>query len=108
VWALPSHTENFAVAAAEAMAAGLPVVLSPQVNIAPDAAAAGAAIVTRKDAADLGDQLVRLLDDAALRQRLGARARVHATRYDWGGIGAELVHIYRDVVADGGCQRVAA
>ena len=90
------------------MAAGLPVVLSPQVNIAPDAAAEGAAIVTRNDAADLGDQLVRLLDDAALRHRLGESARVHARRYDWGGIGAELVDMYCDVVADRGWQRVAA
>jgi glycosyltransferase involved in cell wall biosynthesis len=108
VWALPSHTENFAVAAAEAMAAGLPVVLSPHVNIASDAAAAGAAIVTRDDATDLGEQLVRLLDDATLRQRLGDRAREHAKGYDWGRIGAELVRIYRDVVASGEGQRVAA
>src|SRR5207253_986267 len=56
VWALPSHTENFAIAAAEAMAAGLPVVLTPHVNIASEAAAAGAAIVTRADASDLGPQ----------------------------------------------------
>jgi glycosyltransferase involved in cell wall biosynthesis len=108
VWALPSHTENFAVAAAEAMAAGLPVVLTPHVNIASDAAAAGAAIVTRADAADLGTQLVRLLDDAALRQRLGVRAREHAKQYDWGRIGVELSRIYRDVVASSEGHRAAA
>jgi glycosyltransferase involved in cell wall biosynthesis len=99
VWALPSHTENFAVAAAEAMAAGLPVVLTPHVNIAPDAARAGAAIVTRADASDLGDQLVRLLDDASLRRQFGNRAREHAKQYDWGRIGVEFVRIYRDVLA---------
>lgn len=108
VWALPSHTENFAVAAAEAMAAGLPVVLTPQVNIAADAAAAGAAIVTRADAADLAAQLVRLLGDARLRQRLGERAREHAKQYDWGRIGAELARIYRDVLGMSEARRVAA
>jgi glycosyltransferase involved in cell wall biosynthesis len=99
VWALPSHTENFAIAAAEAMAAGLPVVLSPQVNIAGEAAVAGAAIVTRHDAADLGEHLVRLLDDEAERLRLGMRAREHAKRYDWGRLGGEYVRIYNDVIA---------
>jgi glycosyltransferase involved in cell wall biosynthesis len=104
VWALPSHTDSFAVAAAEAMAAGLPVVLTPQVKIASEAASAGAAIVTRADAADLGEQLVRLLDDLSLRQRLGARAREHAKQYDWGRVGLEFVRIYRDVVATSGRQ----
>ena len=108
VWALPSHTENFAIAAVEAMAAGLPVVVTPHVNIAPDAARAGAAIVTRPDASDLGHQLVRLLDDASLRQRLGDRAREHAKQYDWGRVGLEFGRIYRDVVATSEGRRVAA
>jgi glycosyltransferase involved in cell wall biosynthesis len=107
-WALPSHTENFAVAAAEAMAAGRPVVLTPQVNIASDAAGAGAAVVTRPDAADLGEQLVRLLDDSSLRQQLGERAREHAKRYDWGRVGAELARVYREVVADREVHDIAA
>jgi glycosyltransferase involved in cell wall biosynthesis len=108
VWALPSHTENFAVAAAEAMAAGLPVVLTPQVNIAAEAAAAGAAVMTQPDASDLGQQLIRLLDDRELRRRLGMRAREHAKRYDWGELGADYVRIYNDVTAGHRVGRVAA
>jgi len=108
VWALPSHTDSFSIAAAEAMAAGLPVVLTPRVNIARDAATAGAAIVTRPNAADLGEQLVRLLDDGSLRQRLGNRAREHAKQYDWGRVGLEFVRIYREVVATSEGQRGAA
>ncbi len=108
VWALPSHTENFAVAAAEAMAAGLPVVLTPQVNIASDAEDAGAAVVTRTDAADLGKQLVRLLDDAELRRSLGQRAREHAKAYDWAHLGAEYARAYKEVIARHRGNRVAA
>jgi len=33
---LPSHQENFGIAVAEALACGKPVLLSDQVNIAPD------------------------------------------------------------------------
>jgi glycosyltransferase involved in cell wall biosynthesis len=90
------------------MAAGLPVVLTPQVNIARDAAAAGAAVVTQPDAADLGQQISRLLDDEALRGRLGMQAREHAKRYDWGRLGAEYVRVYKDVIAGHEVTRAAA
>jgi glycosyltransferase involved in cell wall biosynthesis len=42
VFVLPSYHENFGLAAAEALASGLPVVLSDQVGIAEDVAKAGA------------------------------------------------------------------
>ncbi len=46
VWVLPSHSENFGIAAAEALAAGRAVIVSPNVNIAPEIAAAGAGVVS--------------------------------------------------------------
>jgi glycosyltransferase involved in cell wall biosynthesis len=42
---LPSHQENFGVAVVEALACGLPVVISDKVNISPEIAADGAGIV---------------------------------------------------------------
>ena len=42
---LPSHQENFGVAVVEALACGLPVVISDKVNIAPEIASDGAGIV---------------------------------------------------------------
>jgi glycosyltransferase involved in cell wall biosynthesis len=108
IWALPSHTENFAVAAAEAMAAGLPVILTPQVNIAREAATAGAAVMTRPDAADLAEQLIRLLDDSTERQRLGMRAREYAKRYDWARVAAEYAQMYSDVIQGHRDNRAAA
>jgi glycosyltransferase involved in cell wall biosynthesis len=45
VFALPSHQENFGVAVAEALACGLPVLLSDRVNIWREIAADGAGLV---------------------------------------------------------------
>jgi glycosyltransferase involved in cell wall biosynthesis len=42
---LPSHQENFGIAVVEALAAGRPVLVSDQVNIAPQVAAAGCGLV---------------------------------------------------------------
>jgi glycosyltransferase involved in cell wall biosynthesis len=45
LFALPSHQENFGVAVAEALACGLPVLISTRVNIAEEVLAAGAGFV---------------------------------------------------------------
>jgi len=42
---LPSHQENFGIAVAEALACGLPVLISDQVNIAPEIEADGCGLV---------------------------------------------------------------
>ena len=97
VWALPSHTENFGVAVVEAMAVGLPVVISPQVNIAREIAEAGAGIVCERTPEAFAAQIIALLDDASTRVSLGGRARAFARRYDWSEVAPQLARMYASV-----------
>ena len=75
VFALPSYSENFGIAVAEAMAAGVPVVVSDQVAVHRDIAAAEAGLVVRCDAAHLSQALLQLLGDGDLRKSMGQRGK---------------------------------
>jgi glycosyltransferase involved in cell wall biosynthesis len=98
VWALPSHSENFGLAVAEALAAGLPTVISPGVNLARDAEAAGAVLVAPTEPEPLADALASVLGDAELRRRLSDGARVFARGYDWTAVAPRWVAMYEGVM----------
>jgi glycosyltransferase involved in cell wall biosynthesis len=99
VWALSSHTENFGIAVAEAMAAGRAVVASPGVNLAEDIAAADAGMVVEAGAEPFGEALTRVIRDSELRARLERRAPKFAARYDWSVVAPELLEMYRRAAA---------
>jgi glycosyltransferase involved in cell wall biosynthesis len=96
LFVLPSYQENFGIAVAEAMAAGLPVVISDRVNIHAEVAAAGAGGVVPANADALADELSRWLGDSQRRRMAGGRAREFArTHYDWAAIAQRWVGHYR-------------
>ena len=78
----PSRREGYGVVAREAMAHARPVVATA-VGGLPDAVEDGVTglLVPPNEPAALRAALLRLLDDAALRQRLGAAARERARRH---------------------------
>ena len=69
----PSYRENFGMAVAEAMALGVPVVVSDRVNICDDIASTGAGLVVPRDVAQLADAIVRVLDDPRTMGEAGRR-----------------------------------
>jgi glycosyltransferase involved in cell wall biosynthesis len=76
VFAFPSHNEAFGLALIEAMAAGLPTVSSDCDGVL-DIVVEGQTglMVAPKDGARLADATARLLEDAALRERMGHAGR---------------------------------
>lgn len=75
VFALPSRGENFGISVVEAMACGLPVLISDQVGICPEITAAEAGIVTQCDSREIAVALERLIDDPDLRRRFGEHGK---------------------------------
>jgi glycosyltransferase involved in cell wall biosynthesis len=76
VFALPSHQENFGVAVAEALACGVPVLISDKVNIWRDVAAGGCGLIDSDEQAGTNRLLARWMTMApAEQERMRMRAR---------------------------------
>ncbi|HEX2202894.1 MAG TPA: glycosyltransferase family 4 protein [Longimicrobium sp.] len=82
---MPSRFEGFGMVAAEAMAAGVPLVAAAAGSL-PEVVGDGGVLVPPGDAHALAREVARLLDDAAERERLSAAARVSAERFRWGRV----------------------
>ncbi len=98
VFALPATGEGQPMAALEAMAAGLPVVLSPGCNLH-EAAEFGGGFEVEASASAFAEKLGPLLRDAQLREAMGRRARrLVAERYAWDGIAQRLEDLYASLL----------
>lgn len=98
-FALPSHSENFGNAVLEAMAVGLPVVVTPEVGLAAIVAEVGAGRVVPGESAAWSLALQEILSDEARRAELGRRgAAVARKRFGWDAIAARMAAVYREVV----------
>ena len=98
IFVLPSYSENFGNAVVEAMAAGVPVVVSDQVGIHAEIAAARAGAVVPCDARLLARQLLDLLADANLCLSMGQNGRnLSASRYSPDAVGAQMLHLYNEI-----------
>lgn len=99
IFVLPSYSENFGIAAVEAMGAGLPVIVTTEVGIADEIAEAGAGTVVAPGATALQQALAQLCADGALRDAMGARGRALArSRYSTEATTRALIDLYRDVI----------
>lgn len=99
IFALPASGEGQPMAALEAMAAGLPALLTRGCNM-DEVASAGAGYVLEASVESLTDKLKALLGDANLRRTMGARARrLVEERYTWDEAAARLERVYEGMLA---------
>jgi len=94
LFVLPAIGEGLPLAALEAMAVGLPVILSPDCHL-PDVLPAGAGMVVEPLVEPLADALRALLPDADLRWAMGAAARamIHE-RFTWVAVAQKMDQVY--------------
>ncbi len=99
---LPSYSENFGIAVAEASACSLPVVISDAVNIWEDYRDAAAGLVSGTDVDAVAANIATLLDDPARARAMGANGRrLVETKYTWDAVAADLEAAHAAILENG-------
>jgi phosphatidylinositol alpha 1,6-mannosyltransferase len=93
----PSTREGFAQVNAQALATGLPLVITDSPGNV-DAARYGGALVARaEDAADMAEKLICLVVDVGRRKVLGAQAREAGRQFAWSRIAEQYLELFEDL-----------
>jgi glycosyltransferase involved in cell wall biosynthesis len=78
IFVLASYGENFGISVVEAMACGLPVIISDKVGIWSEILEANAGTVTKCQPEEIADAIENLLNDSGLRMAMGQRGKTIA------------------------------
>jgi glycosyltransferase involved in cell wall biosynthesis len=95
---LPSHQENFGLCVMEALSQSVPVLVSPNVNLAAEIAAANAGWIAPADRTGLADTLAEALSDREELTNRGCAGRQLSQKYSWENSARELVRLYREII----------
>ncbi|MCW5774844.1 MAG: glycosyltransferase [Phycisphaeraceae bacterium] len=96
VFALPTSQENFGFVLPESLACGTPVVTTEGVDIWPELAEGGGAVIAPRTPEAFAREIASLLDDPAKRATMGERGREWVMRYlDGQSVAARYEDLYR-------------
>lgn len=105
VCVLPSYYETFGLVALESLACGTPVIATP-VGIAAEVIHPGenGLLLAHSSAAELAHQIVQILEDSGLRERLATQARATVSSFTWERVAREVAVEYDNLQGrkDGG------
>ncbi|MBD2175907.1 glycosyltransferase [Pseudanabaena sp. FACHB-1998] len=103
LFALTSHSENFGIAAIEALAAGTPVLITDGVAIAPMVKEQAIGYVTQLDIQAIATTLqifFQNFEQSSTQQRINRQKirKIISENYSWESISAQLATIYQDTI----------
>jgi phosphatidylinositol alpha 1,6-mannosyltransferase len=94
VFVFPSHTDTFGLVLVEAMASGVPVVASPE-TCAHVGVSNGVTGFHAPDPSSFTGGVLQLMNNEALRQRMGAAARIFSFSKAWNLVFEQLYLTYQ-------------
>ena len=98
IFVLPSYSENFGMVVIEAMACGLPVIISNKVGISKEVEQNKAGIVIDTSAPDLYRAIKILLENHDLREEIKVNAgKLVKENYDIDKVAAKMIRIYEEL-----------
>lgn len=100
LFVLPSYSENFGNAVLEAMAAGRPVVVTPEVGLAEEVEKAGAGWVVQGDPKILGEALRNILNDPDELKKRGLRGQeLVKQKFTWDIVAKQMEEAYTQILS---------
>lgn len=100
IFAMPSLSENFGIAAVEAMRRGVPVLVTPEVGVADLVRESGGGTVVAGEPGAIAEGLNRLLADPGASRAMGMAGRGYVSaRYDWASVAARMENLYAEILS---------
>ncbi len=94
----PSYSESFGMAAIEAMACGVPVIISDQVGIYKEVLEADAGMAVTCDSVSLAQAIEKLLDNLALRRQMGENGhQLVQERFTLDKVADQMIEAYEKI-----------
>jgi glycosyltransferase involved in cell wall biosynthesis len=96
--ALPSHQENFGLCVMEALSHSVPVLVSPNVNLAAEIVSAKAGWIAAVDKTALASKLAEALADRGELAKRGRAGKQLSQKYSWENTARDLIDLYEEIL----------
>jgi len=99
IFVLPSYSENFGMAVLEAMACGLPVIISNQVGIHKEITEANAGVVINTKIVQIAEAIANLLDNPHICKEMSENGRqLVEEQFTWDKVADGMIEAYGEIV----------